>query len=152
MYSFAENWDRGRVTLEVFSKSHYFALLGRSGSSFMTILIALERYVVITFPYKAGMWFTHKRVLFSIFSVTIFSVTMGIPRFSSTYVSENKFSKNISAVKDMEYIIVGTKLGEFWYVTVKGFFNQIDYWVPLPVLLVLNGLIYKEVSSHNRHD
>lgn len=143
MLSYYRNWGRGWGVLETFSNAHYFALFARSGSSFTTVLIAFERYLVVRFPDKARHWFTRAKTKIAVVCVAIFSLLMGIPRFS-TYAGKVP-AKDIPAVMDVDYLILGTPWGHFWYGTMKGFFNQIDFWVPLPLLLLLNGLIYLEV-------
>lgn len=148
---YIRNWDRGRMTLECFTKSHYFALFGRTGSSFMTILIAFERYMVVSRPVKAAIYITPARVRMAVICTAIFAVLMGIPRFTSTYVSVNIIRHNVSTAQDMDYLVMDTQLGKFWHETLSGIVSQIDYWLPLPLLLLLNGLIYREVNTISKN-
>lgn len=127
--------------------AQYTSLFFRSTSSFMTLLIAVERYLVVAFPLRCSNWFTIRRSRFFILSVVIFSLMMAIPRYSSTYVTENLLCKFVPNMEHLEYIIVTTSLEWYtlWYKRLKGFFNVIDFLVPLPLLLLINALTYYEV-------
>lgn len=135
------------VTLFLFWQCTLTSLFSRSGSSFMTVVITIERYLVVAHPLKTMNLFSMKRTRFVVLGVLVFAFLMAFPRYSSMSISENMFKQEIESVKDLEYTITGTKLTKFWYVDMKGFFDQIDFWTPLPLLLVFNALIYYHVSN-----
>lgn len=113
----------------------------------MTVVITLERYFVVAHPLKTMNLFSVKRTRFIVIGVLIFAFLMAFPRYSSMSIGENKFKQEVESVKDLEYMITGTKLTKFWYVDMKGFFDQIDFWAPLPLLLIFNALIYYHVRN-----
>lgn len=114
----------------------------------MTVIISFERYVVIAFPLRTLSWFTRRRTRVLALLSVLFSLTMAIPRYTSVYVGENRqFGRKVEATRNLEYLLMSTVLEEFFYVTLKGFFNYVDFWAPLPLLLLFNGLVYFHVSS-----
>ncbi|CAL8103650.1 unnamed protein product [Orchesella dallaii] len=126
----------------------YFA---KSGSSFMTVLITIERFLVVSMPTRAPSWFTTgKCKLFSV-GVLVFSFLMAFPRYSSVYISTNHIGRNINSTRELDYIFLPSIFNKFWYVTMKGFFDQIDFWVPLPLLLLLNALLYLQIRKFARN-
>lgn len=115
----------------------------------MTVIIAVERYLVLVFPLKANEWFTRERIrLMAIFTM-LFSCFMSFPRFSSIYIRENDASvgKFVPGMENFKWIFFPTRLEYFWYVSLAGFFDAVDFWLPLPLLLLFNGLIYMHVSQ-----
>lgn len=114
----------------------------------MTVLISFERYVVIAFPTTTRGWFNLRRTKILALISVLFSMIMAIPRYTSEYVGRNNgFGRSVEATKNLDYLLMSTVLEEFFYVTLKGFFNHIDFWAPLPLLLLFNSLIYFHVST-----
>lgn len=144
--AFFQNWNRSQSSMLLYTQGTYLALFAKSGSSWTTVLITLERYLVVAFPLRFSHWFTLRRSRILLFLVLVLAVLLGIPRFTSTYVTENRKFQDFESTKGLPFIILPTRLAFFWFVTMKGFFNQIDFWVPLPLLLFFNALIYIHVS------
>lgn len=46
---------------------------------------------------------------------------------------------------------MSTRFTLFWYKTLKGAHNQIDFWTPLPLLLLFNGLVFWKVREFSRN-
>lgn len=113
----------------------------------MTVLITAERYIVIAFPITSNTWFTKAKTKCLILSVFIFAILMAIPRFMSYQVVSSDHLKDIPSMSSFDYIVLGTAWEYFWYVKMAGFFDKIDFWVPLPILLILNVLIYIEIRK-----
>lgn len=142
-----ENWDRGQLSLYLYYFGTFTAMFGRSGSSYMTVLISFERYVVVAFPMRTLHWFNLKRTRLLAMCSLIFALVMAIPRYSSVYVGVNEIGREIGATKNLDYLLLSTSLEEFFYVTLKGYFNQVDFWAPFPLLLFFNGLVYFHVMD-----
>lgn len=122
-------------------------LIARSASSFATVLITVERFLVVAFPIKLGNWFTHKRNRVLIISVAIWGFLLGMPRIMSFYVAENSLGYNFSSLHGVDYFITATSLEKYWYGSFGNFHDLIDFWVPLPVLLIFNSLLYHNVRN-----
>ncbi|CAL8103644.1 unnamed protein product [Orchesella dallaii] len=117
----------------------------------MTVLITIERFLVVAIPSRAPNWFTTwKCKLFSA-GVLLFSFLMAFPRYSSVYISPNHVGRNINSTKEVEFIILPSIFNEFWYVTLKGFFDTIDFWLPLPLLLLFNAVLYLQIRKFKRN-
>lgn len=113
----------------------------------MTVLITAERYLVIAFPIRSSTWFTKPKTKFMILLVYIFAIIMALPRFMSYQVVKSDTMHDIPSMRSFDYIVLGTKWEYFWYVQTGGFFDKIDFWVPLPLLLFLNILVYIEIRK-----
>ncbi|CAL8103647.1 unnamed protein product [Orchesella dallaii] len=149
--TYFQNWNRGILTLCFLYIGGLTALFAKSGSSFMTVLIAIERLLVVALPFRAPNWLTTgKCKMFSV-GVLLFSFLMAFPRYSSLYISTNNVGRNIKSTKELDYIILPSIYNGFWYVTLKGFFNTIDFWLPLPLLLLLNALLYLQIRKFTRN-
>lgn len=111
----------------------------------MTVAITIERYLAISFPFKARSWMAPKRAKFLIAAVVTFSTLLAIPRFTSMRVGKNVIGMDIEPTKEHEYLIMSSSLNKLWYGTLKGGYNHIDFWLPLPLLILLNALIYYKV-------
>ncbi|ODM99855.1 FMRFamide receptor [Orchesella cincta] len=148
--TYFQNWNRGAVTLYCYYIGILTALFAKSGSSFMTVLITIERFLVVTLPTRAPSWFTASRCKLYCIGVLVFAFLMAFPRFSSVYVGRNYVGKNMNTTMNLEYIILSSPLDEFWYVTMDGFFDQIDFWLPLPLLLLFNALVYFQIKKFSR--
>lgn len=101
---------------------------------------------MIAYPDKFSKWFTIRRTsLITTFTI-FFAILIGIPRLSSFKIVRNTFLQHVTAFQNLDYVILSTDLYKIWYMTLYGFFDKIDLWVPLPLLLIFNGLVYYHVS------
>lgn len=117
----------------------------------MTVMITLERYLIIAFPARSRTWFTPKNAKFMIAAIYICTtVFLAFPRYSSIKIVPNDFGSNIPSLKSWSYLMMTTPLYQFWYHTMGAYFVKVDFWVPLPTLLFLNFLIYLEVRKFAR--
>ncbi|ODN02209.1 FMRFamide receptor [Orchesella cincta] len=141
-----KDWGRGPVTLFMYYMPFLLSLLGRSGSSYMTVLITVERFLVIRYPIKSGSWFTPTTTKLMTVGVAIFAVLLNIPRVSSLILSRNDIGRDVPSLHNMEYIIRSTELEEFWYHSLKSVHYLIDMMVPFPLLIIFNILLFIEIK------
>lgn len=142
---FLGNWyGRGGFSILSFSLSLFTVIFAHTGSSFMTVLITIERFIVITFPLKARYWFTQGRAVYLVLFVLLLAISLNHQKFAGLYLEPNEF-KDIPSLQELDYIHRPTIYGKFWYQTMKSLHNMIDYWVPLPLLLLFNFLSYLKV-------
>ncbi|CAL8109541.1 unnamed protein product [Orchesella dallaii] len=146
MVTYYEDLDRGPVTLFMYYMPFLLSLLGRTGSSYMTVLITVERFLVIRYPIKSGAWFTPTNTKLMTVGVAIFAVLLNIPRVSSLMLSRNDAGKDVPSLLHMEYIIRSTELEEFWYHSLKSVHYLIDIMVPFPLLIIFNTLLFIEIK------
>lgn len=120
-----------------YSLSLFGALYGRSGSVFTTVLITIERFLIITFPFKANAWFTLRNTKILAFIGFLIASLLNFPRFLGYSVEYNE-NQDISSIQDLEWVLKATTIGKFSYGTLFGLHNQIDFWAPLPIIALFN--------------
>ncbi|CAL8103635.1 unnamed protein product [Orchesella dallaii] len=145
--AYFENW-MGRRGGTLFVYWYYlsisFMYFVRSGSTFATMLITVERYLVITYPLKSASWFTSGKTRIAAFCVFMIAAVLAFPRFTM-YVDTNDLT-DIPSLKGLKHILRSTKLNRFFYVTLKTLHSQIDFWLPFPILLIFNILSFRKVK------
>lgn len=142
---FSVNISRTMETLYTYFWGYIICMFFKSSFTLLTIAISLERYLVVAFPIQCRDFFSIRKTGWTIVFVIVFSLLLAIPRYLTVEVIENMEFLNISATKNTKYLMVASSYHEFWYTNMNGIFNQIDDWFPLPILLLLNGLIYYHV-------
>ncbi|CAL8084110.1 unnamed protein product [Orchesella dallaii] len=149
-----QNWIRGgHVFMYSFIISFNTMLFGRSLSIFTAVLITIQSFFMIAFPVPSCQWFTPRKTKLLSLSVLLFSVSLSIPRYSSVYIGVNPYSHEDfqkSHLHEFPYLLKPTALHEFWYTTLNGMHNQIDYWAPLPLLVFFKFLSYWNVRKLNK--
>jgi len=147
---FTENWiSKSKTTMYTSFISTSATLFGRTGSTYMAILISVERLVVIKYPFKSG-WFTSSKTSALTLVVLLFSFFLNLPRFLSYNVDLNQYENmRIPGLAGFKYLIKSTSVYTNFYVHFRAIHVLLDFWIPLPILLVLNLLSYKQVSFLN---
>lgn len=126
----------------------YIFIIGRSGSTYITVFITVERYLVIAHPINSSRWFSARRTKLMALVVILAAVLINIPRISSLAVDYNHEGQRVPCLQDLDlkYILRSTALETFWYDSLGSVHYQIDIWLPFPILFLFNVLIYIEVS------
>ncbi|ODM92588.1 Rhodopsin, GQ-coupled [Orchesella cincta] len=145
--------SRDFATMQWFHKSTLVTLFGRTTSTYMAMLITLERFLVITFPIQTKQWFTSRKTTIMAVAVILVSILLNTPRFLMfEVVQKDDRYANITALQDFTYIIGVTHM--FGWNTLCLFLEKfgdanehLDFLAPLPVLLVLSILSYYEGSE-----
>ncbi|CAL8083825.1 unnamed protein product [Orchesella dallaii] len=140
------NWfGNGIIMIYLSYLPNAFWLCGRSLSTFLTMLITTERYVKIAFPIHSQNWIIGRRTQGFALAMVLLAIFVTIPRISSVYVAPNVLYKDVPSMNHFSYVILTTSQNEFWYSTLKSVHVLIDFWLPLPFLLILNLLSFREV-------
>lgn len=111
----------------------------------MTLVITVERYMAIAFPIKSSKWLVPGKTKLMTLAVVLFAVTINVPRFTSVVIARNTDGGNVSSLRNMKYIIQATSLEWFWYETFGGMHYIVDVWLPFPVLIFVNVLLFIKV-------
>jgi len=131
-------------------------LTGRSISVFLTTLVTVERYLVVTYPLRSRNWFNRYRTkvqaLLILFLVTIFC----LPRFFSLEAVENIYSDkenhlNVSSMAKFNFILKRTRIYLFWKDllgdTPEVLLRFFEFWILNPVLVMFNIWSYRKVIN-----
>jgi len=118
------------------------------------MLITLERFLVIKFPFKAKQWFTsRKTTTFGILAV-VTSIFINVPRFLLFQVQPNQYQEGTSSITEFtefSYLIgyssvFGWNAKCLFEKKLGDFHSYLDFMAPLPFLLVFNTFSYLKVS------
>lgn len=125
----------------------------RSLSVFLTVLITIERYIVIASPFQSKFWLdgsTHPwkaRVpIIIVFSTSILLNIVWI--IKTNLVKNHHFDENFDESLDIDeferfpYLI---ERNEWVGRSIQWTILFVDYLLPFPVLLIFTGLLYKSV-------
>ena len=65
----------------------FFLCVSGLGSSWVTVLISVERYIAVFYPFKVHIYCTKKRMLLAVFALTILTCIFAIPVFYTCSVT-----------------------------------------------------------------
>jgi len=122
-------------------------LLGQTASTFFTVAITLERFVVIYWPLKAQSICTIKTTWRSSAIIFVFSSLSVLPHYFAFHVLETVESENGTTM----YAPQRTEFGKLGYKFVyeKWMFPILNYTIPFTILIILNAFIYLQVNIQN---
>ncbi|ODM99857.1 FMRFamide receptor [Orchesella cincta] len=135
--TFFQNWGRGPGTLNWVYLTFLTSLLGRTGSTCITVVIAAERYFFIANPAKSGTVMTPFKAKMLSLLVLGIAILLSIPRFSSWKINLKKRELQVTRRKDVRAVQV------FIPVIIFHFLCTI---VPISHYMVMkfNQVIYRE--------
>ncbi|CAL8072576.1 unnamed protein product [Orchesella dallaii] len=146
-----DNVNRGKVILYLLQFVGLLHSLGRTGSVFITILVSIERYLVVAYPFQAKIWLAGRRSRGIIFVWLFGIILINIPWWlNAVIVNTNlkKFPKG--QLSKYPYIFVATNFATGVYTWLRPFHNFVDFVLPLPLLLVFNGLLFRSIYKWNK--
>ncbi|ODM88978.1 FMRFamide receptor [Orchesella cincta] len=146
-----DNVNRSKAILCVFWVTALLYSLGRTGSVFTTILVSIERYLVVVYPFRARIWLSGRRslVLISVWLLGI--ILINIPWWLvSVLVDTNldKFPKG--KLSKYPYIYVATNFSTGIYTWLRPIHDFVDFVMPLPLLLIFNALLFRSIYNWNK--
>jgi len=113
-----------------------FLFIGQTGTIWLTVLIAVTRFIAICVPYKASTLCTLRMVKKSVITVAIFSVIYNLPRFFDT---ELVYTNHGGVVKYyFNYATLGqSEFYQLVYIDIA--YYIFSFVLPLLLLAVLNA-------------
>ncbi len=127
-----------------------YSFTGRTGSLYIVVLITVERYLVVTHPLKMKIYMSvyKTRVVASL--TCLVAVLSSLPRYFSVSLEVNQhFVKHdITQLEDFPYLFHSTWLGLLFFkrmVWLGRLHFLLDFLLPLPILLVLNVMLFVKV-------
>ncbi|CAL8097798.1 unnamed protein product [Orchesella dallaii] len=125
-------------------------LLGKSGSTAMTLLISIERFLAIKYPFRAKQWFTSFNTKsFAVLLLTA-AVVSKFPKFFVIRREPNIYRNGgllIPSIQDFQYILTITEFALSVDPYLWDIHTSLEYLLPLPAMLVLNTLSYIQVQK-----
>lgn len=127
--------------------------LARTGSSYMTILVALERLLVVAYPLHFKTWMTRSRGLFIVTLWIVIIVTINSPWWLNTSLEKNPYVHKFpeTDLTKFPYIFTDTWFAKNIYTKIIPWDTFADIFLPLPILLVINGLLYYQIYRANKN-
>lgn len=127
-----------------------YSCTGRTGSLFIAVLITVERYLVVTYPLKMKIYLSVNKTRVVASLTCILAVLSSIPRYFSVSLEVNQHSvkDDITQLEDFPYLFHSTWLGLLFFksmVWLGRLHFLLDFLLPLPILLVLNMMLFFKV-------
>ncbi|CAL8072580.1 unnamed protein product [Orchesella dallaii] len=152
-----ENLDRSKPVFQCFRISNIIFSVCRSASVYVTILITIERCLVVAFPMKSKLWLEPTKSLsYLLFALTI-SLVLNLPWILTSTVAKNDnflapnstleyfpyIFKDIHRVESQVFVnLLPPKLQEALIV--------LNYVAPFPLLLIFNLMLHKSIYLWNK--
>ncbi|CAL8098099.1 unnamed protein product [Orchesella dallaii] len=123
----------------------------RSLSCHMTVVITIYSYLGIIYPLRSREWFTWRRVKLFPLAVIMISIIFNIPRVGTPYVSENILEEQdiiFTSIRGYKYLsLMRLWWYNFWYEKLFAVHDQLDFVLPLPLLMAVNIMSYRTVKK-----
>ncbi|XP_063708195.1 FMRFamide receptor [Culicoides brevitarsis] len=143
LYNYYNIWYP-KLTLFVFP----LAMVAQTASTYLTITVSFERFLVVYFPLQSRRWLNYERARIYVILILLFSFIYNIPRFFEPMLIEdqNPIFGNI-------YCIAGTALrNNVIYI------NFYIHWmylifisvIPFTTLSFFNIMIYRQIRKANK--
>ncbi|CAL8141840.1 unnamed protein product [Orchesella dallaii] len=143
------------VALEAFKTLSLLFSLGRTGSIFVTIMIAIERYIAVAFPLK--QWLTNKKARIHLIIVLIIVALVNLPWWLNKSLERNEMFQATDAngnytsdLSRFPYIYKSSYFANKIYRKFVLYHMLIDFASPFPLLLIFNGLLYRSIYISNK--
>ncbi|CAL8073947.1 unnamed protein product [Orchesella dallaii] len=145
----------GKVSrgLEVQAINYYFgcvAYLARESSICITLLITVERYIVVTKPLHATQWFTVRKT--QVFCAIVVGIVflLHAPRWFETRWRKIEPSNRIPPLDGFPYIMEFTPFGHFYYEVIGPVYFILNYIFPILMLFIVNLLLYRGIKESSK--
>ncbi|ELT93115.1 hypothetical protein CAPTEDRAFT_206326 [Capitella teleta] len=144
-------WELHATWLYIRLYTYPFLFIGQTATIWMTVLIALSRYIAVCQPYKAAHVCTVPTVHKGVIAVALFSVIYNLPRFFESAIVV-KTDTNGTVTHTFERTYLGdSKLYKIIYFDIS--YYIICFVLPLVLLAVLNvrlTISYRKVLQRKR--
>ncbi|CAL8070679.1 unnamed protein product [Orchesella dallaii] len=149
-----QGWvTNSEIVVHWFLNGNVLLLQARNFSTLITVLITIEQFLVIAFPIRSKTWFTSgKTTLLALFTIFV-AVFLNFGRYFGNNVEANIY-RNIESLENFEYLLLEGESPVFYIISDD--INPIlllEFWAPLPILLVFNGLSFtlvRRISKRRR--
>ncbi|CAL8072564.1 unnamed protein product [Orchesella dallaii] len=147
-----ENVTRSEATFYSLKLAHVLYTFGRTTAIYITILVAIERYLVVAFPIQSKSWLSPLKSKIYLTIVIFLSILLTMPWILNTSISKTNtaFVPN-TTLANFPYILKATDFGIKMYPKIRLFQLIMNYVAPFPLLLFFNGLLYRSIYMWNKN-
>lgn len=133
-----------KLTLFIFP----MAMAAQTASSYLTITVSFERFLVVYFPLQSRRWLNYERARIYVILILLFSLIYNIPRFLEPMVLQDQHPTYGTI-----YCIAGTALRN--HVVYINFYVHWMYlificFIPFATLSFFNIMIYRQIRKANK--
>ena len=138
-------WLQGlsRISPYVTVCCYPLAQTAKMSTAWITILVAVNRYIFVCLPLRASQWCTLSKVKIQLAIVLVFAVVCNIPRFFQLRVKHNNGTSSVDYTTIKEW-------GQFYMVYDATWYFILLTGVPLFVLTLLTVRLMKAMEVHRR--
>lgn len=124
------------------------AMAAQTASTYLTITVSFERFLVVYFPLQSRRWLNYERARIYVILILLFSFAYNIPRFLEPMVLEDQHPTYGTI-----YCIAGTALRN--HVVYINFYVHWMYlificFIPFATLSFFNIMIYRQIRKANK--
>lgn len=136
--------------------------IARTTSVYTTVILTIERYVVVSYPLKSQAWMIYRpwKCRLTLLAVLIFSVFIKVPWNCQSTIEPNEFfegsilrttkfemleDESLEDIKGFPFLILRNTLGKEFPRCLKQALLVLDVLVPFPILVLFNALAFKKV-------
>ena len=122
-----------------------FAYMSHTATIWMTVLLAINRYIAVCMPLNAGDILTMRKARIQVYCVFIFSILFNAPRFCQWNLtfSIDKETNTKMVIPEVSSIGHGTIFAKIY---TNAMYSILVVLLPLFFLIVLNGKLVREIN------
>ncbi|CAL8072566.1 unnamed protein product [Orchesella dallaii] len=147
-----EDSSRSKGSLVSFRSFGELFSFFRTGANYITILVSIERYLVVAFPIRSKSWLSTNKSRIYVLTIVMLAILMNLPwGFTSTVVENDAKLSPETSLGKFPFIFQTTKFGKTWFKKIMSLKLVLDYVLPLPLLLIVNALLYYSIYRWNKN-
>ena len=125
------------------------ALLTQTATLWVTVLIAVNRYIIVCLPFRAAQWCTASKVRIQLGIVLVFAILYNIPRFATSRLVHVVSNNGTTHTAYAGYTELGSN--ELYHVIYGNVLYMIFMLVlPISILIVLTIRLITAMNAHRR--
>ncbi|ODM88979.1 FMRFamide receptor [Orchesella cincta] len=147
-----ENITRTEATFYLLKSAHVLYTFGRTAAIYITILVAIERYLVVAFPIQSKSWLSPRKSQIYLSVVILLSILLTLPWILNTTIDKNNTALvPNTTLANFPYILKATGFAINVYPKMRLFQLVMNYVAPFPLLLFFNGLLYHSIYKWSKN-
>ena len=125
------------------------AWLTQTSTLWVTVLIAVNRYIIVCLPFRAAQWCTVSKVKIQLAVVLVFAIVYNIPKFAEYSIVHDVSNNGTTHTAHAGYSKLGS--AELYHVIYDNVLYMIFLLVlPISILIVLTIRLITAMNAHRR--